>query len=54
MIYLLPGMGATSEMYDGPWRDMLNSMAVDWPEYHGEKTMLRASKLRIERQLATA
>ncbi len=32
-------MGATSEMYGGPWRSLSDSCAIDWPEYRGEKTV---------------
>ena len=39
MIYLLPGMGATSTMYGGPWRCLPGSKAVDWPEYRGERAI---------------
>jgi len=39
MKYFLPGMGATSAMYGGPWRSLGGSKAVDWPEYRGEKTV---------------
>jgi pimeloyl-ACP methyl ester carboxylesterase len=36
MKYLLPGMGATSSMYSGPWLSLSDSHALDWPEYRGE------------------
>jgi pimeloyl-ACP methyl ester carboxylesterase len=39
MIYLLPGMGANNKMYAGPWHELPESRALDWPEYRGEKTI---------------
>ncbi len=39
MIYLLPGLGATSAMYDGPWMAMDKAKAIDWPVYSGETTL---------------
>ena len=31
MIYFLPGMGATSEMYSEEWKVVENSIFIDWP-----------------------
>ena len=31
MLYLLPGMGATSEMYVGPWRTLPDGHFLEWP-----------------------
>ena len=31
MNYVLPGMGATSEMFTGPWRKLANTSFLDWP-----------------------
>jgi pimeloyl-ACP methyl ester carboxylesterase len=39
MIYLLPGMGATSAMYQPPWDELPNATAVDWPSHKGETTI---------------
>jgi pimeloyl-ACP methyl ester carboxylesterase len=39
MIYTLPGMGANSNMYSGPWLEIQNIKFLDWPIYHGEKTL---------------
>lgn len=47
MIYLLPGMGATSAMYEGPWRELEDSLAINWPEYRGEKTIEELSQRMI-------
>ena len=53
MIYLLPGMGATSAMYDGPWRDLPDSFAINWPDYQGEKTIADiAARLIAEHNIA--
>lgn len=39
MIYILPGMGADSRMYSGPWRKVPNTRFPDWPEYQKEQTL---------------
>lgn len=39
MIYILPGMGANSNMYSGPWRKIPDAKFIDWPPYNGEKTL---------------
>ena len=39
MIYTLPGMGANSNMYSGPWLDLPNIKYLDWPKYQGEKSL---------------
>ncbi len=31
MNYVLPGMGATHEMYSGPWRNLENTTFINWP-----------------------
>ncbi len=49
MKYLLPGMGATSEMYGGPWRSLENSHAIDWPEYRGEKSVGEVAERLIDK-----
>lgn len=38
-VVVLPGMGATSEMYRGPWRSLPDSIFCDWPPYDGELTL---------------
>jgi pimeloyl-ACP methyl ester carboxylesterase len=46
---MLPGMGATSAMYGGPWRDIPDARAIDWPGYQGEKTIAQiATRLIAE------
>jgi len=49
MIYILPGMGANSNMYSGPWRKIPDAMFIDWPRYNGEKTISEVAE-RIIRQ----
>ena len=39
MIYTLPGMGANSKMYFGPWRELQNIKFLDWPKYSGERSL---------------
>ena len=39
MIYALPGMGANSKMYSGPWLDLTDIKYLDWPKYQGEKSL---------------
>ncbi len=39
MIYAIPGMGADSTMYLGPWRKIPDCKFVHWPEYRGETTL---------------
>lgn len=38
MRYILPGMGATSAMYAGPWRSLPNTEFIDWPRNPQEFT----------------
>lgn len=48
MIYLLPGMGGASKMYHGPWRSLSGSLAVDWPEHDGEKSVEDVARRLIQ------
>lgn len=49
MIYLFPGMGATSKMYQGAWSEIRPSAFVEWPSYQGEKS-LKALAVRLVAQ----
>ncbi len=49
MIYILPGMGATSNMYSGPWRKIPNAKFINWPRYNGEKTISEVAESVIRR-----
>jgi len=39
MKYILPGMGASSKMYFGPWHELKDCRFIDWPPYNGEKSI---------------
>ncbi|MFH2044294.1 MAG: alpha/beta hydrolase [Pseudomonadota bacterium] len=39
MKYILPGMGANSKMYLGPWHEIKDCRFVDWPPYNQEKSV---------------
>ncbi len=39
MNYVLPGMGATSDMYSGPWRALKTTTFLNWPVHSGAKTI---------------
>lgn len=39
MLYILPGMGADSRMYSGPWLGIPGTKYLDWPQYQNEKTI---------------
>lgn len=39
MLYLLPGMGANKQMYQGAWRQCPGITFVDWPRYQGEASL---------------
>ena len=43
-IIVLPGMGADSRMYSGPWRSLPNATFVDWPEYGGERMIAQVAE----------
>ncbi|QDU85279.1 Alpha/beta hydrolase family protein [Planctomycetes bacterium Pla163] len=51
---ILPGMGATSDMYRGPWRALARARFVDWPEHHGERTLRAIAERLVEREGITA
>lgn len=48
MIFLLPGMGANSKMYQGAWLDVNPATCIDWPSYKGD-----ASLPELARRVAT-
>jgi hypothetical protein len=49
MRYFLPGMSATSEMYAGPWRDLPDSVFLDWPTISGEITFATVAEHFIDK-----
>ena len=36
---ILPGMGATSQMYGREWRSLPHTKFIDWPSFDGESTV---------------
>lgn len=49
MIYVLPGMGADSGMYPGPWRALPEVRLLDWPDYRGERSLEEVAARLIEK-----
>ncbi|OYW31695.1 MAG: hypothetical protein B7Z47_00345 [Chthoniobacter sp. 12-60-6] len=47
-IYLIPGLGADHRNYPGPWQELPNCTALDWPEYHGKACMQEAARFMAE------
>ena len=43
-LVLLPGMGATSAMYAGPWRELEGVRFLDWPDYGGERSVVELAE----------
>ncbi len=48
MRYVLPGMGATSAMYAGPWRSLSDTEFLDWSEIVGEVNLARIADVLID------
>lgn len=38
-VYLIPGLGADSRTYRGPWSEVPGAVFVEWPEYRGEASI---------------
>jgi pimeloyl-ACP methyl ester carboxylesterase len=38
-VYLIPGLGADSRTFRGPWAQIPGCTFVEWPEYHGEASI---------------
>jgi len=38
-VYVIPGLGADSRMFRGPWARIPGCTFVEWPEYHGEASI---------------
>jgi len=47
MIHLYPGMGATSDMYSGPWRNLPDAIFHDWPAFDGQCSVRQLSEQLI-------
>ncbi len=48
MIFVLPGMGADNSMYAGSWKNLSDSVFLDWPCYRGEKSISDVAERMIE------
>ena len=48
MKYILPGMGANSNTYSGPWREIEDCRFVDWPQYNQEESITDLANRLIE------
>ena len=50
MIYVLPGMGASSKMYTSfkAWNSLENIKFLDWPAWKGEKSLAEIAESIIE------
>ena len=46
-------MGATSAMYQGPWRELNACVYVDWPAYQGETSFHNVAQRIIDEQKLT-
>lgn len=49
MKYILPGMGADSKMYSGPWRELKECRFIDWPPYNNERTIRELAATIIDK-----
>lgn len=38
-VFFIPGLGADSRTYRGPWDEIANGTFVEWPEYEGEASL---------------
>lgn len=38
-VFLIPGLGADSRTFRGPWLEIPGARCVEWPEYHGEASL---------------
>jgi pimeloyl-ACP methyl ester carboxylesterase len=47
---VLPGMGATSDMYRGAWRELDGARFLDWPVQRGERTLRELAERLVEEQ----
>lgn len=48
MIYMLPGMGASREMYSGPWLELREFQFLDWPRAGASRTLRDVAQLLIQ------
>ena len=46
--FFLPGMGASSHMYNEVWQSIAHAQFLDWPPYTGEQTLTQVAHNLIE------
>ena len=48
MFYLLPGMGASKEMYQGAWLKFPGIACINWPRHQGEASLSEVADRLIQ------
>jgi len=43
-VYLIPGLGADSRTFRGPWEEIANAIFVEWPDYRGEMSIAAVAR----------
>jgi rhamnosyltransferase subunit B len=43
-VIFIPGLGADSRTFRGPWDEIPNGVFVEWPEYHGEASITSVAR----------
>lgn len=43
-VYMIPGLGADSRTFRGPWTEIPGCTFADWPEYHGEASVAAVAR----------
>ncbi|MBF0492203.1 MAG: hypothetical protein HQM15_05430 [Deltaproteobacteria bacterium] len=54
MLYLLPGMGASKDMYQGAWLKLPETTFINWPNYQGESSLSDVAQRVIQENGITA
>ena len=52
-LIVLPGMGASADMYGEPWRALSGARYIDWPEYRGETSVAQVAERVIREHEVT-
>ncbi len=47
-VFLVPGLGADSRAYRGPWMDVPGAVAVDWPPYAGAMSVAAVARHLVD------
>lgn len=47
-VFLVPGLGADSRAYRGPWADVAGAVGVEWPPYAGEMSVAAAARHAVD------